>query len=73
MYEYDNIFQKIKFDRMNSLLPVRNTGMLMKNPPTAHIRLMDDFCRYLLLLKQRLKKKKMYEKYNLKRTIIFII
>lgn len=57
MYEYDNIFQKIKFDRMNSLLPVRNTGMLMKNPPTAHIRLMDDFCRYLLLLKQRLKKK----------------
>jgi len=26
--------------------------MLMKKPPTAHTRLMDDFCRYLLLLKQ---------------------
>lgn len=36
-----------------SFSPVKKTGMLMKKPPTAHTRLMDDFCRYLLLLKQR--------------------
>lgn len=31
--------------------PVRNMGMEMKKPPTAHTRLTLDFCRYLLPLK----------------------
>lgn len=31
-------------------LPVKNIGMLMKKPPTAHTRLTLDFCRYLLPL-----------------------
>lgn len=30
--------------------PVKNIGMEMKNPPTAHTRLTLDFCRYLLPL-----------------------
>lgn len=34
-------------------LPVKNMGMDMKNPATAHARLTLDFCRYLLVLKQR--------------------
>lgn len=40
-------------EERGSFSPVKKTGMLMKKPPTAHTRLMDDFCRYLLLLKQR--------------------
>jgi hypothetical protein len=34
-------------------LPVKNTGMLMKKPPTAQTRLIDDFCRYLFVLKHK--------------------
>jgi hypothetical protein len=30
--------------------PVRNTGIEMKNPPTAQTRVMEDFCRYLFVL-----------------------
>jgi hypothetical protein len=31
-------------------LPVRKTGIEMKNPPTAQTRVMEDFCRYLFVL-----------------------
>lgn len=31
-------------------LPVKKMGIDIKNPPTAHTRLMLDFCRYLLPL-----------------------
>jgi len=47
------IHGRFGWDKKNSFSPVKKTGMLMKKPPTAHTRLMDDFCRYLLLLKQR--------------------
>lgn len=46
---------KIKIDNQEiSTLPVKKTGMEMKNPPTAHTLLIDDFCRYLFVLKKKL-------------------
>ena len=36
-------------------IPVRNTGMDTKKPPTAQTRVKADFFRYLLVLKTRKK------------------
>lgn len=34
-------------------LPVKNTGIDMKKPPTAHTLVIADFCRYLFVLKRK--------------------
>jgi hypothetical protein len=36
--------------KVYSMIPVKNTGIEMKNPPTAQTRLTEDFWRYLLVL-----------------------
>lgn len=40
------------FNSTHSYSPVKNIGMEMKNPPTAHARLTLDFWRYLLALQE---------------------
>lgn len=41
---------KYKYALERQILPVKNIGMEIKNPPTAHTRLTLDFCKYLLPL-----------------------